>query len=92
MGTSAFLSDEKNISIRPWSKVGKKEGCVNIFADWKSGGDCDMMGLKSTQEEKVRVFPMMQYEKCFELRAADFDRYDNIRPSSVLSLLKLRYL
>ena len=31
---------------------------------------------------------MMQYEKCFELRAADFDRYDNVRPSSVLSLFQ----
>ncbi len=31
---------------------------------------------------------MMVYEKCYELRAADFDRYDRIRPASVLSLFQ----
>ena len=31
---------------------------------------------------------MMQLEKCYELRAADFDRYDRIHPSSVLSLFQ----
>ncbi len=31
---------------------------------------------------------MMQYEKSYELRAADFDRYDRIHPASILSLFQ----
>ena len=31
---------------------------------------------------------MMQLEKCYELRSADFDCYDRIHPSSVLSLFQ----
>lgn len=31
---------------------------------------------------------MMQYEKAYELRAADFDAFDRIHPSSVLELLQ----
>ena len=31
---------------------------------------------------------MMTFEKCYELRAADFDCYDRIHPSSILSLFQ----